>query len=111
MAAYNKKAHLRANIEAIKVAFALDREKRAAIAEELLTLKGYTGFGGLKCILSPANSLADAAKWSKSELELFPLVRELHSVIRENTTSEAEYRQYFGSLKNSILTAFYTLRR
>lgn len=108
MASFNKKAHLRANIEAIKVAFTLDKEKRAATPAELETLKGYSGFGGLKCILSPANTLADAASWSKSEVELFPMVRELHALIRENTASEAEYRQYFGSLKNSILTAFYT---
>ncbi|CDN31338.1 putative DNA methylase [Mucinivorans hirudinis] len=108
MASYNKKAHLRANIEAIKVAFALDKEKRSATAEELEVLSGYTGFGGLKCILSPANSLADAAKWIKSELELFPMVMELHSVIRQNSADEAEYKRYFGSLKNSILTAFYT---
>ena len=55
MAAYNKKAHLRANIEAIKVAFTLDKEKRAATAEEQEVLRDYTGFGGLKCILSPAD--------------------------------------------------------
>lgn len=100
MAAYNKKAHLRANIEAIKVAFALDKEKRIATTEELEVLRGYTGFGGLKCILSPAASVADAATWSKSELELFPMVMELHSVIRENSSSESQCRQYFSSLKN-----------
>ena len=108
MAAYNKKAHLRANVEAIKVAFTLDNEKCTATAEELEVLRGYTGFGGLKCILSPAASVADATTWSKSELELFPIVMELHSVIRENSSSESQYRQYFNSLKNSVLTAFYT---
>ena len=108
MAAYNKKAHLRANIEAIKVAFTLSREKRAATPEEVATLKGYTGFGGLKCILSPANNADDVNKWSKSEQELFPMVQELHGVIRDNTTSDTQYRQYMQSLKNSVLTAFYT---
>lgn len=108
MAAYNKKAHLRANIEAIKIAFTLDKEKRTATTEELQILSGYTGFGGLKCILSPAASTSDAAAWNKSELELFPMVMELHSLIRENSNSESQYRQYFNSLKNSVLTAFYT---
>lgn len=108
MAAYNKKAHLRANIEAIKVAFTLSREKRAATDGEQTTLRGYTGFGGLKCILSPANNAADVTKWSKSEQELFPMVQELHEVIRDNTTSDTQYRQYMQSLKNSVLTAFYT---
>jgi len=105
---YNKKAHLRANIDAIKVAFALDREKRKPSDAELTTLKQYSGFGGLKCILNPASSLSDTAHWAKSELELFPLVAELHRVIRDNANSEQEYKRYFESLKNSVLTAFYT---
>jgi hypothetical protein len=40
-------------------------------------------------------------------MELYPLVSELHQLIREHSASEQEYRRYFGSLKSSILTAFY----
>lgn len=105
---YNKKTHLRANIDAIKLAFRLEKEYRTATDAEFDVLRGYSGFGGLKCILNPANSLMDIAEWSKSEVELFPLVSELHGVIRENSQNEQEYKRYFGSLKNSILTAFYT---
>jgi hypothetical protein len=50
----------------------------------------------------------DIQYWTKSELDLFPLVAELHSVIRENTANENEYKRYFNSIKNSVLTAFYT---
>lgn len=105
---YNKKAHLRANIDAIKIAFALDKEKRPITEAEQDVLMQYSGFGGLKCVLNPANSLTDINQWAKSELELFPLVAELHRVIRDNTSNEQEYKQYFNSLKNSVLTAFYT---
>lgn len=105
---YNKKAHLRANIEAIRTVLALEREQRTATDEERAIIQGYSGFGGLKCVLNPATSLADTSQWAKSELELFPLVAELHRVIRDNTTSEKEYKQYFNSIKNSVLTAFYT---
>ncbi|SHG45638.1 N-6 DNA methylase, partial [Dysgonomonas macrotermitis] len=105
---YNKKAHLRANIEAIRTVLALERDGRAATDDEKQIMQGYSGFGGLKCVLNPANSLADTSAWAKSELELFPLVAELHRVIRDNTPSEKEYRQYFSSIKNSVLTAFYT---
>ena len=83
MAAYNKKAHLRANIEAIKVAFTLDKEKRTATADELDILRGYTGFGALKCILSPADKEEDALGWCKSEQELFPLVRDISPLTKE----------------------------
>ena len=105
---FNKKAHLRANIEAIKLTFLLNKEQRTPTEAEQLILKQYAGFGGLKCVLNPATSLADTAQWAKSELELFPLVAELHRVIKYNTTSENEYKRYIGSIKNSVLTAFYT---
>lgn len=105
---FNKKAHLRANIEAIRTVLALEREHRTATDNERKIMQGYSGFGGLKCVLNPANSLADTSQWAKSELELFPLVAELHRVIRDNTASEKEYKQYFNSIKNSVLTAFYT---
>jgi len=104
---YNKKTHLRSNIEAIRTVLALEREHRIATGEEKIIMQGYSGFGGLKCVLNPASSLADTAHWTKSELELFPMVAELHRVIKDNT-SEKEYKQYFNSIKNSVLTAFYT---
>ena len=105
---FNKKAHLRANIDAIRTVLLLDKEQRPATDADKVLLSGYTGFGGLKCVLNPANSLADTAHWTKSELELFPLVAELHQVIQENTPNEKAYKQYFDSIRNSVLTAFYT---
>ena len=105
---YNKKVHLRANIEATRTVLALEKEHRAATDDERLIMQGYSGFGGLKCVLNPANSLSDIGSWAKSELDLFPMVVEMHQVIRDNTTSEKEYKQYFASIKNSVLTAFYT---
>lgn len=105
---YNKKAHLRANIDAIKVLFTLEKEQRPITEIEQDVLMDYTGFGGLKCVLNPVNSLADTVHWAKSELELFPMVAELHQVIRDNTDSAVEYKQYINSIKNSVLTAFYT---
>ena len=105
---FNKKAHLRANIEAIKVAFIINNDKRIATEEECVILQGFSGFGGLKCILNPANSYSDISQWSKYEQDLFPLVLELHKLIKENTKDDLEYKRYLSSLKNSIFTAFYT---
>ena len=53
--AFNRKEKLRGNIEAIRTAFALDRERRAATEEERAVISRYCGFGGLKCILNPAS--------------------------------------------------------
>ncbi len=106
--AFNRKAKLRDNIEAIRTAFELDGARRAATPEERERLTRYCGFGGLKCILNPAADLTDAVQWAKSDLELFPLTLELHKLIREHSSSEALYKQYVDSLKSSVLTAFYT---
>ena len=48
--AYNKKAVLAANTEAIRVVLRLEKERRAATEEEKVLLRGYQGFGGLKCV-------------------------------------------------------------
>ena len=106
--AYNRKQRLNDNIKAIETAFILDREQRTPTARERLLLERYCGFGGLKCILNPARELADAVHWAKSDLELFAPTVELHRLIRENCKNESEYKQVMDSLKQSVLTAFYT---
>ena len=106
--AYNRKQRLNDNIKAIETAFILDREQRTPTARERLLLERYCGFGGLKCILNPARELADAVHWAKSDLELFAPTVELYRLIRENSKNESEYKQLMDSLKQSVLTAFYT---
>ena len=106
--AYNRKQRLNDNIKAIETAFILDGEQRTPTARERLLLERYCGFGGLKCILNPARELADAVHWAKSDLELFAPTVELHRLIRENSKNESEYKQLMDSLKQSVLTAFYT---
>lgn len=106
--AFNRKARLRDNIEAIRTVFELDKAGRAATPEERERLARYCGFGGLKCILNPAAGLTDAVRWAKSDLELFPQTVELHRLIRENSADESQYKRYIDSLKSSVLTAFYT---
>ena len=106
--AYNRKEHLQKNIDAIRTAFLIEREKRTPTDEELAVLRGYSGFGGLKCVLYPASALSDSTKWPKSEMPLFTKTMELHKVLRENAQSEQEYKRYVDSLKSSVLTAFYT---
>ena len=106
--AFNRKARLAGNIEAIRTALTLRREGRASTPEERAVMEKYCGFGGLKCILYPARELADAAEWPKSERELFAQTLQLHRMLKELSGSEREYKQHVDSLKASVLTAFYT---
>ena len=100
---------MRDNIEAIRLALRLDVEHRnAENALEREILRKYAGFGGLKCILQDANELADAAKWSKSDIELFAPTVELRRLIHDYSKDDREFAAYMDSLKASALTAFYT---
>ena len=98
--AYNKTEHLRGNIEAIRRAFALEREQRAATPEERDVLRVYSGFGAIKEVLEPLPH--------KKKTALTPLIEELHAVLKENTDGEREYKHYMDGIKASVLTAFYT---
>ena len=100
---------MRDNIEAIRMAFSLGVKGRGAqTAEEIAVLRKYAGFGGLKCILNDANELADAAKWSKSDIELFAPTVKLRRLIHDYSHDDKEFNRYMESLKASTLTAFYT---
>jgi len=104
---FNKEKHLRANIEALKLVFQLEKRNEARLVKSSKPETIFR-FGALKCILNPAESLSDIVHWPNSEVGCFPLVRELHDVLKRYSQSEQQYKQYAGSLKNSILTAFYT---
>ena len=107
--AFNRLQTMRDNIEAIRMAFSLGVKGRGAqTAEEIAVLRKYAGFGGLKCILNDANELADAAKWSKSDIELFAPTVELRRLIHDYSRDDKEFNRYMESLKASTLTAFYT---
>ena len=103
---------MRDNIEAIRLALSLGVKGRGAqTAEEIAVLRKYAGFGGLKCILNDANELADAAKWSKSDIELFAPTVELRRLIHDYSRDDKDFNRYMESLKASTLTAFYTDNR
>ena len=109
--AYNKLQTMRDNINAIRCAFQSGVEKRAPDPIERVVLGRYSGFGGLKCILNDANELADAAKWCKSDIELFAPTVELRRLIHDYSRDDKEFNRYMESLKASTLTAFYTDNR
>ncbi|WP_235188697.1 hypothetical protein [Porphyromonas gingivalis] len=58
--AYHKKETLRGNIEAIRTLLAVEKEHRLPTPVEREVLSRYNGFGGLACILKPADTLPDA---------------------------------------------------
>jgi hypothetical protein len=50
---FSKRQHLQQNIDALRIAFKLEKEKRQATVGERLLMMQYSGFGGLKFVLNP----------------------------------------------------------
>ena len=106
--AYNKKAVLAANTEAIRVVLRLEKERREAIEEEKATLRGYQGFGGLKCVLNRCDNPDDLRYWSQSEQQLFEPTQRLKQMIYREAVDANTAKRYWESIKASVLTSFYT---
>ena len=106
--AYNKRQKLQYNIVAIRTVFQLEKEGRTATDAEREVLKRYSGFGGLKFVLKPAETEEDKQYWNQSELTYFDQTKELFDTIRDGAKDEKEAKELTDSIKRSVNTAFYT---
>ena len=106
--AYNISEKLQDNIRAIRIALSHQDGKELS-PDEVSNLKKFSGFGGIKAILYPYGTqeewLANGA--TKEDLKHHAGIMELHDLLKENYT-ETQYREIISSLRNSVLTAFYT---
>lgn len=106
--AYNKREQLLRNIGALELVFTLEKENRRATEAEKHVLRQFGGFGGLKFILNPVESVTDINHWAKSEQHLFAPTQRLYGLLRENYPDDRAYRNISDSMKSSVLSAFYT---
>ena len=106
--AYNKKEVLQANTEAIRVVLRLEKERREATEAEKALLRGYQGFGGLKCVLNRTDNPDDIRYWSASEQHLFEPTQRLKQMIYREAVDANTAKRYWESIKASVLTSFYT---
>src|SRR5690606_6932502 len=63
----------------------------------------FNGFGALKELLLP---LDNRSAWSAEDLRYETEVREFHDLLKDRF--DGRYNEALSSLKNSILTSFYT---
>lgn len=106
--AYNVFQKLNDNIRAVRLA--IDHKNGTSLTDtDLLDLKKYAGFGGIKAILYPIGSQEQwiASGATKEDLKLHPEMLKFHELLRENF-ADLEYKSIISSLRNSVLTAFYT---
>lgn len=105
---YNALHKLNGNIAAIRIALGHQPGEKLNEADKAL-LSAYAGFGGIKAILYPEGTREE---WTtngatEADLRLYSPMMELHRLLREHF-SEQEYRKVIASLKESVLSAFYT---
>lgn len=105
---YNSQQKLKDNISAIRIALGW-KKGQMLLPEEVEALKRYAGFGGLKVVLYPNGPKEEwiKLKASKEDLRLYSQITELHRILQQHF-NDAEYKQVIDSIKNSILTAYYT---
>ena len=101
---YNKLQKLSDNIEAIRIAFDVERG-HVPTESEKAALSKYSGFGGLKFVLIPEGPKEN---WKKQDQPYYEKTQELWGLLRGHSADDAEYRRYVSSIRNSVLTSFYT---
>lgn len=106
--AYNALHKLEDNIRAVRAALEWDGHKPVSDRDRL-ALESYSGFGGIKAVLYGDQSLE---KWRalgarQSDVSLYGPMQRLYGLLRGHFDPK-EYEQVTQSLKNSLLTAFYT---
>ncbi|OJV71132.1 MULTISPECIES: helicase-related protein [unclassified Flavobacterium] len=106
--AYNISKKLADNIAAIRIALSWDGKNRFE-QSDIEQLCKYAGFGGIKAILYPPTTKEEwrSLGATGNDLKYFELICELHELLKENL-SELAYKENIKSLKESVLTAFYT---
>jgi N12 class adenine-specific DNA methylase len=105
---YNSQQKLQDNINAIRIA--LEWKKEESLSDsQVQALQRYAGFGGLKVVLFPNVSKEEWIQLnaSKEDIRLYPQITALHQLLQQHF-NETEYKQVIDSIKNSILTAYYT---
>lgn len=106
--AYNAFQKLSDNIAAIRLALQWDKKTRLQ-ATDIATLQKYSGFGGIKAVLYPPTTREEWVKLgaTDNDLRIFSGILELHELLQNNFDGK-QYRETIQSVKNSVLSAFYT---
>ncbi len=106
--AYNTLHKLKDNITAIRIALAF-KEGDVLSGEQQIALRKYAGFGGIKAILYPDGQKEEwiSLGAKEADLRLYDDIKEFHKLLKSHF-NEQQYNQVISSIKESVLTAFYT---
>lgn len=106
--AYNPLHKLNDNLAALRIALAYEEGDRPD-NDAKYKLGLYSGFGGIKAILYPeaGRNVWKGVGATEADLRLYDGIMELHHMLHEHFNDD-QYKAVVASLKESVLTAFYT---
>lgn len=99
---YNRLKSLAANVAAIETAVTVHKQHRKATQEEKQVLAQYSGFGGVKEVLTIGTQIPMPEELAEQTNRLQEVLRTLAG------GSEGDYDLLMNSIKASVMTAFYT---
>lgn len=96
--AYNNQQKFKDNLEALRIALGWQEGQELAAAE-VDALRRFAGFGGLKAVLFTVGPKEEwiAFNASQTDLQLHPLVMELHNLLKK-VYSHEDYKAIVTSL-------------
>ena len=101
------KSTLKSNFEAIKVAVRVEKENRLPTAEEIEIINEFKGWGEIKSILIPIDrNWEDLKNISQQDKLLENDIKEVYFYLQQEFPEK--YQQIWESIKNAVLTSFYT---
>ncbi|MGN6542169.1 MAG: hypothetical protein ACTHKY_15280, partial [Ginsengibacter sp.] len=105
---YNVAKKLSENILAVDAALRWD-DGQTLTPVDFENLKRYSGFGGIKAILYPYGPVEEWQKngVARADIILHETINQFHDLLK-SYYSETAYKEAVASLRNSVLTAFYT---
>lgn len=105
--AFNQSKVLSDNLSAILLAKKINSDNIIPTGEDINILNRYKGFGGIKAILYPIDrDWEDFSNISKADLGLEEQIKDFHTSLINNFPQT--YREIWNSIKESVLSAFFT---
>src|ERR1700743_3013620 len=106
--AFPTRQKLSDNLAALRIALSRKGGERPS-ESEMATLRKYAGFGGLKQVMYGSGTREE---WQKQEaraedMRLYDGMMEFYALLKEHL-DEPGYKNAVSSVKNSVLSAFYT---
>lgn len=105
---FNALQTLRGNVRALEIA--LDHANGDSLSPaEVQALSAYAGFGGIKAVLYGEGSVEEwkSLGASAGDQKLHPDMMQLYALLHQHF-SDSQYKEVIDSLKNSVLSAYYT---